>query len=137
MDILYPAFAMFALTLFVQVRLGLARRAAVRDRRIDPRFFSAYRGYDEPDDLRVLSRHLDNLYEAPVLFYAILVIAQVSGQAGLLPVLLAWAYVALRFAHSAVHLGANVVMQRFRIFLASLFVLTALWLVVLVGMLIA
>lgn len=137
MNVLYPAFALFALTMFVQVRLGLMRRAAVRDGTMDPRFFRSYRGYDEPENLRVWSRHLVNLYEAPVLFYTVVVIAYVTGQAGLLPTALAWGYVALRYAHSAVHLGSNKVLNRFRLFLASLVVLASLWISVLVGMLIA
>ncbi len=40
---------------------------------------------------------------------------------------LAWAYVALRVVHSAIHCGYNRVMHRFYAFLASNLVLWALW----------
>jgi hypothetical protein len=136
MNILYPAFALFALTMFVQFRLAALRLAAVKSGEIDARFFRTYADYPEPEKLRVYSRHLVNLYEAPVLFYAVVLIAFVSNQAGTLPVALAWLYVAARVAHSYAHLGANRVLPRFRLFAASLGILIALWATVLTGMLI-
>lgn len=135
MDILYPAFVLFALTMIVQFILGMKRVAAVRDGRVNPQFFKTYQGDEEPADLHVYSRHLINLYEAPVLFYAIVIIASISNQAGLVPLVLAWLYVVLRLVHSYVHLGSNKVLLRFRLFLTSLLVLTALWAVVLIGLL--
>lgn len=136
MNILYPAFVMFALTAFVQVRLGMKRTAAVRSGRVNPKYYRTYQGGEEPEDLQVYSRHLLNLYEAPVLFYTILIIASITGQAGTVPVLLAWAYALARLAHSYVHLGSNKVLLRFRLFLVSLLILAALWSVVFIGMLI-
>ncbi|MBT8084178.1 MAG: hypothetical protein HKN35_01300 [Woeseia sp.] len=135
MNVLYPVFVMFALTFFVQIQLGMKRVAAVSGGRIDPKYYRAYQGADEPEDLQIYSRHLINLYEAPVLFYVIVIIASVTGQAGTLPILLAWLYSLLRLAHSYVHLGSNKVLLRFRLFLASLLVLAALWGTVLIGML--
>ncbi len=66
MQIFYPAFAMKALTIFCMVRLGLLRWAAVRTGEIDPKFFILYRGYEEPEKLAVYSRHVVNLFEAPL-----------------------------------------------------------------------
>ena len=56
MNILYPLFAMAALTFFCMFRLGYMRFTAVRRKEVDFRFFRQYRDYDEPDDLRVMSR---------------------------------------------------------------------------------
>ncbi len=131
MQILYPAFAMMALTFFCMMRLGFLRYAAVRSGEIDPRFFILYRGYDEPEKLAVYSRHVVNLYEAPLLFYVIILIAFVTGQSGGWVLGLAWAYVALRYIHSYVHLTSNVVLTRFRIFAVGLLILTVLWAAVL------
>lgn len=133
MNIFYPIYALVALTLFCMVRLGMLRVAAIKRGEIDPRFFALYRGYDEPDKLAAYSRHVSNLFEAPVLFYVICVTAAISGQDGVLPVSIAWAYVALRYVHSYVHLTSNVVIVRFRVFVTSMIVLTALWIVVLTG----
>lgn len=134
MNILYPVLAMFALTAYCVFRLARLRFKAVSRGEIDPRFFRLYRNADEPDNLRVHSRHLVNLFEAPVLFYVIVIIAAVTQQTGVLPLVLAWAYVILRYAHSYVHLTSNRVLTRFRIFALSWAVLTVLWLVVFAGM---
>lgn len=134
MNILYPVLAMFALTAYCVFRLARMRFKAVSRGEIDPRFFRLYRNADEPDNLRVHSRHLVNLFEAPVLFYVIVIIAAVTQQTGVLPLVLAWAYVILRYAHSYVHLTSNRVLTRFRIFALSWAVLTVLWLVVFAGM---
>jgi hypothetical protein len=131
MQIFYPAFAMMALTIFCMVRLGLLRWAAVRSGAIDPKFFILYRGYEEPEKLAVYSRHIVNLFEAPLLFYVIILTAFVTGQSGNLLLGLAWGYVALRYFHSYVHLTSNVVLTRFRIFVVSMLTLTSLWAVVL------
>ena len=134
MNIFYPVFAMFALTAFCLFRLARLRFAAVRKGEIDPKFFRLYRDGDEPDNLRVHARHLANLFEAPVLFYVIVIIAFLTGQTGILPLVLAWAYVVLRYAHSYVHLTSNRVMTRFRLFALSWLVLALLWVVVFAGM---
>ena len=131
MEILYPAFALMALTIFCMFRLGLLRRAAVRRGEVNPRFFILFRGYDEPEKLAAYSRHIVNLFEAPLLFYVIILTAFVTSQSGIWLLGLAWLYVLLRFVHSYVHLTSNVVLIRFRIFVASMLTLVALWAVVL------
>ncbi len=135
MTILYPVFAMAALTFFCVFRMGLLRFSAVRRGEIDGRFFRLYKDYEEPEYLRVLSRHVVNLYEAPVLFYAISIIAVVTETVSILILALAWAYVVLRYVHSYIHLTSNKVIHRFRCFATSQFVLIILWLVVLAGLL--
>ncbi|HET6629208.1 MAG TPA: MAPEG family protein [Woeseiaceae bacterium] len=133
MSILYPALALFALTAVCVFRLGYVRFGAIGRGEIDPRFFESFRGHEEPEVLRVHARHVRNLFEAPLLFYAIVLIACVTQQTGWLPVLLAWGYVLLRMAHSYVHLTSNRVMLRFRLFALSWIVLLVLWLLVFIG----
>lgn len=134
MQIIYPAFAMIALTMFCMARLGMLRWVAVRKGEIDPRYFILFRGYEEPDRLAAYSRHVTNLFEAPLLFYVIILTAFASGQTGNWLLGLAWTYVGLRFMHTYVHLTSNVVLIRFRIFVLSMLVLTALWAVVLTNL---
>lgn len=133
MNILYPVFAMSGLTLFCMARLGYLRDKAIRAGEIDPRFFSLYRGFEEPEKLAVYSRHVVNHFETPVLFYVVSLVAWITGQAGTGVISLAWAYVALRFVHSYVHLSHNIVILRFRVFVVSVVVLTVLWATVLTG----
>lgn len=133
MNILYPALALFGLTAVCVFRLGSLRFSAVRRGEIDPRFFRSFKGYEEPEALRVHARHVANLFEAPVLFYVIVIIAVVTQQIGWLPLILAWGYVLLRFAHSYVHLTSNKVLLRFRLFAASWVILIVMWAVVFTG----
>ena len=133
MNVFYPVFAMVGLTLFCLARLGFLRAAAVKRGEVDPRFFSLYRGYEEPEKLAAYSRHVVNLFEVPILFYVIAITAFLTEQTGNIVVGLAWAYVGLRMIHSFVHLTSNVVLIRFRLFTFSMLVLMLLWGVVLTG----
>jgi hypothetical protein len=133
MQILWPAFALVALTLIIVVRLARQRFAAVKAGRVDPRFYKVFRGDGEPEEVAATARNLLNLYEMPTLFYAGIAIAFAAGQSGALLVTLAWSYVALRFLHSAIHLSRNKVLWRFRVFAASWLVLLAYWVVLGIG----
>ena len=132
MNILYPVFAMLALTLAVLIRMGLARYRAVSRREVDGRYYELYQGEEHPR-LRVISRHYSNLLETPPLFYIACIIAFITGQQGDLVIGLAWAYVALRLLHTYIHLSGNVVINRFRVFVLSVLVLAALLVVLFVG----
>jgi hypothetical protein len=134
MHILWPAFALVALTLLIVMRLARQRFAAVKSGRVDPRFYKVFRGDGEPEEVAATARNLLNLYEMPTLFYAGTAIAYAAGQSGALLVTLAWSYVALRFLHSAIHLGLNKVLWRFRVFAASWLVLLAFWVALAVGL---
>ena len=63
----------------------------------------------------------NHLLEQPVAFYAVALVLAMTGTGGGLNAGLAWAYVALRIAHSLVQATRNIVMIRFSLFaLASL-----------------
>ncbi len=71
--------------------------------------------------------NLMNLFEIPVLFYALCLALAVSGIWGELFTVGAWGFVALRAVHSVVHCTFNNVMLRFAAYLASTLLLFALW----------
>ena len=134
MEIIYPMFAMFTLTVFVIFRMLYLRYTAARNEEIDLRFFRSYRGYEEPEHLRVISRHVVNLFEMPMLFYVVGILILQTGQTGVLTLSLAWAYVALRCVHSYIHLTSNRFINRFRAFMTSFVVLVVLWLTMVIGL---
>jgi hypothetical protein len=125
--ILYPSFAMFALVAFVFVRMARLRFGAVRSGQVNPGFYKTYDAGEEPEALRVVTRHFINLFEVPVLFHVVALMAYVTHHAGWGMVALAWGYVALRFAHAREHLGRNDVLTRFRLYFASGIVLALMW----------
>jgi hypothetical protein len=136
-QILYPSFAMFVLVAFVLVKLARLRVAAVGSREVDVRFYRTYQEGQEPEHIRVVTRHFINQFEVPTLFHVIVVIAYVTKRVSWWTVALAWAYVAGRCLHSYVHLGTNDVLMRFRMYFASNLVLALLWLSVFGSILLA
>lgn len=136
--IFYPAIAMFALTMFVLFKTGIARNAAVTKRKVDIRFYELYRDDEqEPDELRVLGRHLQNHFEVPPLFYFVVLALYVTEQVSMLSLIGAWLFVGFRIAHTAVHLGGNIVLRRFLVFIASTVSLMLLWAYLFLGLLVA
>jgi len=125
--ILYPLFAMFVLVAIVLLRMRSMRFAAVRSGAVSADFYRAFADGVEPEPLRVVARHYANLFEMPVLFYVGVILTFVTAHVSGWMIGLAWAYVALRYAHSFVHLTSNHVITRFALYLASAFVLALLW----------
>lgn len=68
-----------------------------------------------------------NLLELPVLYYALVPLLLITGQARGVQVGLAWLFVALRVAHSFVHIVLRKVPVRTILFLLSALVLMAMW----------
>jgi hypothetical protein len=136
-QILYPVFAMFALVVGVFLRMAQLRFGAVSRGEMNPAFYKTYQGDEEPEHMRVVTRHFINLFEMPVLFYVVVLLTYVSHQTGAWMTALAWAYVASRYLHTWVHLTSNDVLTRFRVYLGSALVLTALWVSLLVRLLAA
>ena len=104
--ILYPTFALVGLifvvwfTLFVQ-RLGHIRRQPPRPE--DFATGAAAMAYFEPVEMP--ANNLRNLFEMPVLYFALVPLLLVTGEAGDVQVVLAWIYVGLRAVHSWIHIG--------------------------------
>jgi hypothetical protein len=124
---------MFFLTAMLIARLGFTRVRAVRRGEISIGYFRLYNEGVQPDRLQQIGRHVQNHFEAPPLFYAVLLFLYVTGSVTLLGVGLAWLYVGLRAVHSLVHLGRNDVRQRLLVWASSMLVLASLWLVLLVS----
>jgi hypothetical protein len=125
--ILYPVFAMFLLVAIVLARMRRLRFAAVRSGAVSIKYYRAYQGGEEPEALRVISRHFVNLFEMPVLFYVGVIMTYITHNASTWLVGVAWLYVALRYVHSYVHLGSNDVRVRVTVYFASAIVLLLLW----------
>lgn len=81
-----------------------------------------------PDDVRKLGNNFDNQFQMPMLWYAALGLTLILGLAGTVPVVLSWAFLLLRLVHSAIHVGRNILIQRFAAFLMSAVILCAYWL---------
>ena len=131
--IVFPAIAMFFLTATLVARMGFLRVRAVQRGEISIAYYRLYNEGLQPDRLQQIGRHVQNHFEAPPLFYAVLLFLYVTGGVTPVSVGLAWLYVILRAVHSVVHLGRNDVRQRLMVWASSMFVLACLWVVLLVS----
>ena len=133
--ILYPGIAMFFLTFGMVLYLGRARFSAVQRGDVSIKFFRIYTEGQQPERLQLISRHVQNHFEVPPLFYIALLFVRVAGAVTPLTVGLAWLYFLSRCLHSYIHLGSNNVSRRFFTYGASGFILAGLWLSVLISLL--
>ena len=125
--ILFPMLALIGWTFVVLLLMGSRRIAAVQAGRVHAREFALGESAAVPADCTIVNRHYMNLLEIPLLFYAVSLTYYVTQQADTAALVLAWVYVALRLAHSAVHLGANRLIHRLATFASSNFALMGLW----------
>lgn len=126
-QILYPLFALVALTFYVGIQMVRSRFAAVKAGQVSAQFFKLHQG-QQPEHLLKLSKNFDNLLATPMLFYVVCTLTYVTGSTNLLAVALAWAYVVSRCAHTWIHIGSNRLFYRMHSFLVSVLILLALWL---------
>ena len=126
--ILYPTIALVALVFVAWVGLFVARFRHIKANPPAAETFrtgSAARAYFEPVELP--ANNLANLFEMPVLYFALIPLLLFTGQAGHAQIALAWAYVALRALHSVLHIVVRKVIPRFQAYLLSCIVLSAMW----------
>lgn len=124
MTILQPAAVLIAWTLvmlgwMLATRLPALRAAGIRmGSLVGTKAADADRSL--PASAQWKAHNYNHLMEQPTLFYAVcglLALAGAGNQAG--AIVLAWAYVALRVAHSLVQATVNKVKPRFILFMAS------------------
>jgi len=125
--IFYPMIALVFWTFAVLEVIRRRRFKAARERRVTAADFACGESENVPVDVRIPNRNLANLFETPVLFYVACLTVYIVGKVDVWSIGLAWAYVALRIAHTWVHLTYNNVMHRLRFYALSVLVLLALW----------
>ena len=125
--ILLPPAALAFLTGFVWLRLGADRLGELRSRRIHPQQVATSKQMGETLQNVQSADHFRNLFEVPVLFYAVCGFIAITRQTTLFLLACAWGYVVLRAVHTYIHLTDNKVVRRFQAFVASTIVLYVMW----------
>lgn len=105
--IVYPAIAMFFLTAALIARLAYLRVGAVQRGELSIRYFRLYTEGVQPDVLQLIGRHVQNHFEVPPLFYAVVLLPYVTES----------------------------VTRRLQLWASSPLILTGLWLVLLISLL--
>lgn len=121
-----PFFATILLTFAVWVYMYVRRIRFINGLDIGPNDLAVPGRLTElsPPEVSNPSDNLKNLFEIPVLFYALVLYLFATGQVDTTYLVAAWIFVAFRALHSAVHCTINIVMLRFNLYLISAL---ALW----------
>ena len=124
--LLLPLFIHVALTAWIGTRTVRARIASVvggktriKDIALDSKAW--------PDDVLKLGNNFDNQFDVPMMWYACCALLVATGLADMVAVVLSWAFVASRIAHSYIHTGSNFVPLRMRVFLAGFGIMALMW----------
>ena len=116
-----PFFATMLLTLVVWVYMYVKRIGFIRQSALSPGELAVPGKLAQlsPPDVSNPSDNLKNLFEIPVLFYALVLYLFATQRVDPAYVAAAWVFAAFRALHSAVHCTINVVMVRFYLYLVS------------------
>ena len=131
----WPALAMVVLTIVVWLRMYFMRVAQMKRERIHPQSVALSAQVAAKLTDSQAADNFRNLFELPVLFYLALVAAATTAQVNAATLALAWAFVALRVAHSSIQCTYNKVIHRFYVYFLGGMVLWVLWAVLAYGLL--
>jgi hypothetical protein len=120
-------FAMVLLTTYVSYRMLKSRIHAVKSGQMNVKYFRTYNEGPTTEEVLKTGRHFINLFETPVLFYAVCLVGMLLPVHSLALQVLAWIYFVVRVVHAQVHIGANNVRVRMRVFGISCLILLAMW----------
>ena len=113
-------FALMFLTFVVWVYMYTKRLTFIRSSGIEPNQATpAELARLSPPSVSSPSDNLKNLFEVPVLFYALTAFLFVSETVDGVYVIASWLFVAFRTLHSAVHCTINVIVVRFTLYIIS------------------
>ena len=123
----WPMIAQVALVAVVWVRMFAVRVGEIGEKKLEPQSIrnsvlgaGAFEKVEASDNFK-------NLFEVPVLFFAVCLALAASDRVTELQLALAWIFVAARAAHTAIHLTYNQVMHRFYVYAFGTVTVFAMW----------
>jgi hypothetical protein len=121
-----PFFATVFLTLLVWVYMYIRRIRFITIRKLNQKDMATPAAFAQisPPNVSNPSDNLKNLFEIPIIFYALILYLFITKQVDALYVNAAWVFVGFRVLHSAVHCTFNLIMLRFYLYL---FATLAVW----------
>ncbi len=124
-EMFWPIIAHVALVYVLYAVLGLRRDKMVKSGKVR---VSDYReNRSEPPESLFVKNSIANQYELPMLFYACCILLYMTEADNLIALVLAWVFVALRYAHAFIHVTSNRIRYRSPLFAAGYVVLGAMW----------
>ncbi len=120
-----PFFAIVFLTLLVWVYMYICRISFITNRKLTPKDLTPNAfAQISPPSVSNPSDNLKNLFEIPIIFYALVLYLYTTKQVDAVYVSVSWVFVVFRTLHSVVHCTFNRIILRFYLYL---FATTAVW----------
>jgi hypothetical protein len=123
-----PMIGFTFLVFLLWMRLGFVRISGARRGIVSADYIRVGGGPEPLEYVVVTHRHFSNLFEVPVLFYAVCIAFFVTRTVDGLAISLAWFFVVARLAHTALVLTTNRPTQRVIPYVLSSFAVFGLWL---------
>jgi hypothetical protein len=124
----YPVCAQVLLVFIVVVVLGYRRFKDIKSGNTPVGYYKLYQNSEKvPEGQLLAARNLTNLFEIPVLFFALIPLLMITGKADYNSLVFCWIFVASRYVHSFIHLTSNKLFWRMRIYFVGILALAILW----------
>jgi hypothetical protein len=125
--IFWPLITQVLLVAVIAARMYVTRIGEMRSRRIRPQAVATSRTAAEALQNVAAADNFRNLFEVPVLFFAVCLALAITDAVTPVQLVLAWLFVGFRAAHSFIHVTYNRVMHRFGVYLASMACVFLMW----------
>jgi hypothetical protein len=123
----WPMVAHAVLVFILYALLGWRRRVLVKAGRIQPAQFRENHAANEPAESLVVRNSIANQFEIPLLFHVCCILLYTTQADNLPAVILAWIFVATRYAHAFVHVTSNNLRYRSPLFALGFVALVCMW----------
>jgi hypothetical protein len=130
---LYAMFALVVLTFLMMALTGYVRMRSVSTGQVPARYYKLMQGAELPETVIKVGRHLNNLFEMPVLFYSAGILTIVLHQETFTMLALAWAFVVCRLLHAFIHITYNHPLHRLVAFTLGCCALLGMWIELLIN----
>ena len=130
-----PVIIQIALTLWLYILLAVAKSRAVKQGEVNEERRALH---DDawPDSVVKINNCIQNQFEAPVLFYALIGVLWSIEAVNVYVHIAAWAFVVTRMVHAIIHTGSNYVPLRRTIFMFGCLILMGMTVFSLISLLV-
>ena len=125
----YPLFTFTMLIFLFLFSQMVVRIFSVVSGKVSIKHFRYVNGSDVPSYILAGTKQFSNLFETPILFYVVGVLAITLKIESALLINLSWAYVVARVVHCFIHIAYNNIIHRMIAFQVSVVLLVVMWLV--------
>lgn len=133
MCMLYAMFVLVLLTFLMMALTGYVRLRSVSTGQVPARYYKLMQGAELPETVIKVGRHLNNLFEMPILFYSAGILSIVLHLESPSMLAMAWTFVAFRLMHALIHITYNNPMHRLLAFTLSCCALLGMWIELLIN----